>query len=157
MPTAFFGTKVLHTSHIRIPSRKGIYHTHNTMIPIILNFPWTLLGLLCALISFPTKIKFSPTPPAVILQVRSFWWYTWLPKSKGARAMALGNVVLLGPNLLEKDLEHELVHVEQAMKEPLIHPFLYQYQNLKYGYKNNKYEKEAYEKAGNTYVSQSVV
>ena len=67
--------------------------------------------------------------------------------------MAIGNIVLLGSNILDKDLEHELVHVSQFEREPLIHPFLYQYQTFKYGYRNNKYEKEAYEKAGNVFVA----
>ena len=67
--------------------------------------------------------------------------------------MAMGNIVLLGKNILDNDMEHELVHVEQFEREPFIHPFLYQYQNLVYGYKENKYEKEAYGKAGNTYIS----
>lgn len=117
-----------------------------------LNTPWTLIGLFAALLSFPKKVSFSKSPVAVIFTVRSFWWYTWLPNMKGARAMAMGNVVLLGKNSLDKDLEHELVHVGQFEREPFIHPFLYQYQSFKNGYRNNKYEKEAYEKAKNVYI-----
>jgi len=66
--------------------------------------------------------------------------------------MSIGSVVILGNHLLENDLEHELVHVEQAMRRPLIHPLLYVYQSIRYGYRQNKYEIEAYRRAGNIYV-----
>ncbi len=66
--------------------------------------------------------------------------------------MALGNMVLISPNALDNDLEHELVHVAQSMREPLIHPFLYQLETARNGYRKNKYEMEAYGKAGNVYV-----
>lgn len=119
----------------------------------LLNLPWTLLGLLSSLLSLPKKVTLNKSPRAVVVSVQSFWWYSWLPGMKGARAMAIGNVVLLGPNILDKDLEHELVHTEQFNREPLIHPLLYSYQTFKHGYRNNKYEKEAYDKAGNVYKS----
>lgn len=124
-----------------------------TYLAIILNIPWTILGFFCGLLSLPKKVAFQNKPKALIFSVRSFWWYAWLPNTKGVRAMAIGNIVLLGSNILDKDLEHELVHVSQFEREPLIHPFLYQYQTFKYGYRNNKYEKEAYEKAGNVFVA----
>ena len=60
-------------------------------------------------------------------------------------------MILLGPHLEPGDIEHELVHVEQYYREPFIHPFLYVCQSMKYGYRNNKYEIEAYERAGNVY------
>ena len=66
--------------------------------------------------------------------------------------MAMGNVILLGPNILDKDLEHELVHIKQYQREPFIHPILYAIELLKFGYRNNKYEKEAYGRAGNVYI-----
>lgn len=67
--------------------------------------------------------------------------------------MTLGNVVLLGPKPLPHDLEHELVHIKQNVRMPFVFPFLNQYQLCRYGYRNNKYEREAYEKAGNQYIS----
>ncbi len=124
-----------------------------TYLAFILNIPWTILGLICGLISIPQRVVFSSKPKAIILHINSFWWYSWLPKAKGVRGMAIGNVVLLGQNALPGDLEHELVHISQFEKEPLIHPFLYEYQNFWYGYRNNKYEKEAYGKAANIYIS----
>jgi uncharacterized protein YhfF len=123
------------------------------LIAFILNIPWTLVGLICAIISIPYKISISTKPAAVVFNVKTFWWYAWLPKAKFVRGMAIGNIVLLGPRVLPKDLEHELVHVEQFERFPLIFLFLYELENIRHGYRNNKYEKEAYERAGNVYVS----
>lgn len=121
-------------------------------IAFILNFPWTIIGLLLALMSVPYSLHFDGTRLAVIFNVRSFWWYRWLPGKNGVRAMANGHVVQLGPKALNTDLAHELVHVEQAIREPLIKPFLYEIETLKNGYRQNKYEREAYDRTGDTYV-----
>jgi hypothetical protein len=67
--------------------------------------------------------------------------------------MAQGNIVLLGSNALTNDLEHELVHVEQFEKYPLIQPILYMLESIRHGYLNNRFEREAYEKAGNRYIT----
>ena len=119
------------------------------MISFILNLPYTLIGLLVALVSIPTDIKFRTKPHAFVLHVKKLWWAVGF--MKGARAASMGHVVILGPNLEDKDLEHELVHVEQASLEPLIHPFLYYIELVRNGYRNNKYEVEAYQRAGNVY------
>ncbi len=123
-----------------------------SMISFILNLPWTLLGLLVGVVSIPVDLQSNRRPLALVFNVKSFWWYTWQPKMKGARAMAIGHVVLLGPNVLEHDLEHELIHVEQAVRIPLIHPILYTIESFRKGYRENKYEKEAYGRAGNLYI-----
>ncbi|MDO8430450.1 MAG: hypothetical protein Q7S72_00460 [Candidatus Taylorbacteria bacterium] len=68
--------------------------------------------------------------------------------------MAMGNVVLLGPKEMEKDLQHELIHVEQYNQEPFIHFFLYHFETLRKGYRNNRYEVEAYERAENLFIKQ---
>lgn len=70
---------------------------------------------------------------------------------KGLRATAMGNIVLLGPNLEDKDLEHELIHVEQHMRYPLIFPLLFWLELYRHGYRKNRFEREAYDKAGNIY------
>jgi hypothetical protein len=44
----------------------------------------------------------------VIVNIKSFWWYKWLPNKKGVRAMTLGNVVLLGKSILPNDLDMNL-------------------------------------------------
>ena len=70
---------------------------------------------------------------------------------RNSRAMAIGHVVLMGPKTLDRDLEHELIHIEQLARAPLVHPFLYWLEFLRHGYRKNKYEEEAYAKAGNIY------
>ncbi len=122
------------------------------LLSFILNLPWTLTGVLCALISFPKNIEINKKPFAFVLTVRSFWWYVLLTKSKGVRAMALGNSVLLGPHIFLKDLEHELIHVKQAEREPFIFIFLYYIELFKHGYRKNKYEDEAYSTTGSIYI-----
>lgn len=101
--------------------------------------------LFAGVISLPKRIQFRSN--AVVLDVRSFWWVV----SAGVRAMTLGNVVLLGPDIEARDLEHELVHIEQAMREPLIHPILSVIEQIRYHGMDNKYEREAYSRAGNIY------
>lgn len=120
-------------------------------LSFLLNLPWTLIGIISALFSVPRSVEFSKNPFTITFRVRSFWWYRWLPGKQGVRAMVHGNVVQLAPTADEKDLEHELVHVKQYERAPLIHPLLYFIETLRYGYKQNKYEVEAYEKAGNLY------
>jgi len=119
------------------------------MISFILNLPYTVIGLIMALISIPDKISFRLKPCSIIFKVKKLWWK--LGYFKNARAMTIGHVVLLGPNLEDKDFEHELIHVEQYQRLPLIQPFLYYYELIKNGYRNNKYEDEAYKRAGNIY------
>ncbi|SRR5258706_11134419 len=119
------------------------------MIAFILNIPYTLIGLLVGLISVPKDIKLRSNPYSFIINNKKFWWR--MGYLKNARAMSIGHVVLLGPEIEDKDLEHELVHVEQYIREPIIHPILYYIELLGKGYRKNKYEDEAYKKAGNIY------
>ena len=72
---------------------------------------------------------------------------------RGARAAAIGYVILLSPKIENLDLEHELVHVDQHRRYPLIFPILYYIELLKSGYRNNKFEDEAYRLSGNKYYS----
>lgn len=123
-----------------------------TALAFLLNLPWTLVGFILAIVSLPRNIRINAKPFAFVILVRSFWWQTWLKSHKGVRASSIGNVVLLGNNLLPKDLEHELIHVRQYEHMPFIHAFLYLYESLRHGHRKNRYEIEAYEKAGNKYV-----
>jgi len=65
--------------------------------------------------------------------------------------MTIGHVVLLGSRVIDRDLEHELVHVHQYERMPLIHPILYWVELLRKGYRDNKYEVEAYRVSGSKY------
>lgn len=122
-----------------------------SFLTFILNFPWTLAGFISALFSIPTKFAISRQPFAVVVSVKSFWWIQYKKGYKGVRASAIGQIILLGPKADEKDKKHELVHVEQHIRRPLIQPFLYAWENHKRGYRKNKYEVEAYTKSGNHY------
>jgi len=118
-------------------------------VSFVLNLPYALIGLIVALVSFPSGLAFKKDPYALVFNVKKFWWV--FGYMKNARAMAIGNVVILGPNVEKGDLEHELIHVRQHERMPLIQPILYWIELLRKGYRNNKYEIEAYEKAGNIY------
>lgn len=118
-------------------------------LSFVLNLPWTLEFLILALISVPIRIKINREPFAFVVHVKNLWWAKGY--MSGARGAAMGNVVLLSPNIKKGDLEHELVHIEQFQREPLIHPILSALELLKKGYRNNKYEVEAYSRAGNIF------
>jgi len=105
--------------------------------------------IVISLISIPTKLEFRKNPYAFMVKVKKFWWVFGYVKN--ARAVVIGHVVIFGSNLEDKDLEHELIHVEQYQRMPLIQPILYYIELIRKGYKNNKYEDEAYRKAGNIY------
>lgn len=115
----------------------------------ILNLPYTIMGLIVAMFSFPTRIVFLKEQFAFVVNVRSFWWaIAWM---KGTRAATVGHVILIGPRAERNDLEHELIHVRQYRRYPGIFPFLYYIELAKRGYRNNKYEIEAYQEAENRY------
>jgi hypothetical protein len=119
------------------------------MISFILNIPYTVCGLILAIVSYPTSFSFRKKPHCFVIHATSFWWAVGY--MKGARAATLGHLVLLSNNLEKGDLEHELIHVEQYTRMPVIHPFLYYVELIRKGYRNNKYEDEAYRRAGNLY------
>ena len=70
--------------------------------------------------------------------------------------MTLGNIIILSQRTLDRDLEHEIIHIEQYRRRPFIHPLLYFYESYKRGYVENKYEKEAYQKAKNKYLGKDI-
>ncbi len=121
------------------------------LIAIILNLPWTIISLIAGLLSLPTKVIFKSTPPVMILSVKSLWWTNVIPGKVGARAIALGNAVLLGPNIDKFDLEHELIHIEQYTRTPFLHEFFYFFENLRHPSPYNKYEREAYIQSGSKF------
>ena len=118
----------------------------------ILNLPWTLIGLVLALVSIPRKVQFMND--AIVFNVHSFWWanLVWYMNAKRVRGTTNGNVILLGSLEEEHDLYHELIHVQQYMHQPFIYPFLYGIEVLKHGSSPaNKYEGEAYRMSGSVY------
>lgn len=119
------------------------------MLSFILNLPYTFVLLIAGLTCLPSSISFRAKPFAIVLKVKDFWWRFLIYKY--SRAMASGNTILLGPKEEERDLEHELIHVRQFSKLPLIYPLFYYFEILKHGYRNNKYEDEAYRLSGSIY------
>ena len=113
-------------------------------IKYFLNIPWTIFALLLGLVSLPLSVL--PQKHAFVIKVRSFWWHP----AKGVRAITFGNVVLLG-KIIKNDLQHELIHVEQHMREPFVHPLLALIELSRKGYADSKYEQEAYQKSASTY------
>jgi hypothetical protein len=122
------------------------------LLRYLLNVPWTLIGLVLAIVSLPKRVRFIKD--AIVFDVRSFWWsgLIWYMRGKKVRAITNGNTISLGPLEEERDLAHELVHVGQYMKQPFIYPLFYLVEVIKHGSSpNNKYEKEAYETTGSVY------
>ena len=68
-----------------------------------------------------------------------------------ARGVAFAPTVLLGPLEVESDLQHELVHTEQFLRWSVVFPLINAYELLMHGYRNNRFEDEAYNRAGNEY------
>jgi hypothetical protein len=117
----------------------------------ILNSPWTLIGIIAALVSGPKCVRFMGD--AIVFNVRSFWWAQFVPgMGRGIRGITNGNAISLGPLEEPNDLAHELVHVRQNMKEPFVCAFTSTIEAMKHGHGlRNKYEKEAYETTGSVY------
>src|SRR3989344_2808890 len=69
------------------------------MIGFILNIPWSVMGLLAGIVSVPKTVAWNAKSYAVIMTVKSLWWA--IGYMKGARAMAIGHIVLLGPKIEE--------------------------------------------------------
>ncbi len=116
------------------------------MIPFLLNLPYTIVGILFALTLVPTKISWDKKHWAIIVNVKGDWpHFGYLKRWRGA---TIGHVIILNPHTEDGVLEHELIHVDQYRKYPLIFPLLYEIEFLRKGYRNNKYEIEAYSKAG---------
>jgi hypothetical protein len=119
------------------------------LFAVILNIPWSLLGIAVTLVSRPRSITYRQR--SLIFRVHSFWWSYIVWWIKGLRGFCSGNVVVLGPNEEPRDLEHELVHIEQHERYPLIFPILHTIETIRFGYRKNRFEDEAYRQAGNAY------
>lgn len=112
------------------------------LVIFILNLPFTLTGIIPLALSGPYSFKLNKNPLAFVFKVRSFWWsFGYLKK---ARAITIGYIIFLSPKELKNDLEHEIIHVKQCERYPMIFPFLYTYERIRKGYRNNRFEDEAY-------------
>ncbi len=127
------------------------------VIIFTLNLPWSLIGMVTAFLSLPKKIEFSRKPPAIIFHVRSFWWYSWIPRFKKVRGITNGHVISVNDEVDDLDVKHELIHVEQYMKYPFIFSVIFLYEQLIHGFgpERNRFEKEAYGRSGSRYLYKS--
>lgn len=107
----------------------------------IINIPWTILGFLIGLICLIYKIKFDERGFLLIFVKRL--WVTEVFLKRRTYGLVLGNIIILSQYADKKTLIHEIKHIEQFKKMPLIFPVLYLYESYKYGYANNKFEIEA--------------
>ena len=119
------------------------------LIIFILNFHFTLLGIIPLVLSGPYDFKLHKNPIAFVFKVKSFWWIHMYRKK--LRATTIGYIVLMGPRLLRNDLEHEIIHVKQSEQYPFIYPFIYFHEALTKGYRNNRFEDEAYTLSNSIY------
>lgn len=112
------------------------------LVLFILNLPFTLTGIVPMLLSGPYNAQLITNPIAFVFKVKRFWWtFGYL---KNARAMTIGHIVLVSPKELKNDLEHEIIHVKQCERYPVIFPLLYLYELLTKGVRQNRFEDEAY-------------
>ena len=112
------------------------------IIAFILNFPWSLLGLLCGLLSLPRNTKASKPQFVLVVNVKRLWINEIFLRRR-VKGFTLGNTVLLSDMADTSTYDHELIHVGQFMKAPFIFPLLYCFKSIKNGYQCNQYEKEA--------------
>jgi ASC-1-like (ASCH) protein len=120
------------------------------LIKFLFNIFYTIIGLFFGVISGVQSVRWHANPWAIVMRVRGLWWM--FGYMRGGRAFALGNVVVLGPNIKSGDLEHELIHVRQYERYPLIFPFLYYTELFRKGYRKNRFEEEAYTDSNSVYV-----
>lgn len=77
----------------------------------------------------------------------------WIPALGGrlsgmrrpASAVALGRTIVVHPTavLTDRLLRHELAHVRQWQRNPVLFPILYVWNHFRYGYRENPFEVEA--------------
>lgn len=120
------------------------------MISFVLNIPYTILGLIVALFLSPARLSQTTDPRALVFHVRRAALFD-AGYMKKWRGMTIGHVVILNSRAEGGDMEHELIHVGQYAKFPIIFPFLYAIELIRNGYGGNKFEMEAYKEAGNRY------
>lgn len=119
------------------------------MFSFVLNLPYTCIGILVALFLRPLRVSWNKEGYSIIFNVRK----NRLPFNclKGWRGITIGHSIILNSTVEKKDLEHELIHIGQYVKFPFIFPLLYWIELIRKGYRDNKYEVEAYTKSGNRF------
>lgn len=119
------------------------------IILLILDLPFTAIGLIPVILSGPYRFTLNRNPYAFIFKVRKLRGL--VTGTKKTRAATIGHTILLGPREMKNDLEHEIIHVKQAERYPIIYPFLSGYELFRHGYRHSRFEKEAYRLSNSVY------
>ena len=112
------------------------------IVSFFLNLPWSLFGLFYGFITVPRKMETGTLYLALIVKVRRLW-INELFLGHRVKGCPLGNVVLLSDAADSSTYNHEVVHLEQFTRIPLLFPLFYILESMKSGYRANKYEKLA--------------
>ena len=80
-----------------------------------------------------------------------------MPARKGIRGITNGHIISLNDEADELDLKHELIHVEQHMRYPLISGILFLFEQIRHWSNpmSNRFEKEAYQRSGSRFLAKS--
>ncbi len=125
-----------------IKSKSATRNKSMKAVVFVLNIPWSLLGLLCGLLSLPKNIRMDKFQFLLVVNVKRLW-INEIFLGRKAKGFTAGNTVLLSDASDNGTYNHEIVHARQFMKMPLIFPLFYCAEYVKNGYQGNKYEKEA--------------
>ncbi|PIR96281.1 MAG: hypothetical protein COT92_01940 [Candidatus Doudnabacteria bacterium CG10_big_fil_rev_8_21_14_0_10_42_18] len=101
-----------------------------SMLGLLLNAPWTLLGLAIAALSIPKRTLVKKDALALVIDVRRIWLVEPF-HGKPVKGFTLGNCVLRSDFAIINTINHELIHVRQFTKFPLVFPFLYLFDSIK--------------------------
>ena len=112
-------------------------------ISLILNIPWSIVGIVLAVTSLPVKINsFVSSSLTLVIDVKRVWLIEIFYKGR-IKGVALGNIVLLSNVAEPATIKHELVHSKQFINYPFVFMFMYYIEIARHGYQNNIYEVEA--------------
>ena len=100
--------------------------------------------MLCGLLSLPQSIKIDKIQFLMVMKVKRLWINEIFLRRR-VRGFTLGNTVLLSDVSESNTYSHEIIHIKQFMRMPFIFPVLYCVESIRNGYRNNKYEEEAYQ------------
>lgn len=120
-----------------------------SLLLFLLNLQYTIVAVVPVVLSIPKNITVIKKALAFIVRVKSFWWAFGLLRH--VRGLTISHVILLGPREMKNDLEHELIHVQQHDRYPIVFPILYFYGRIRKGYRRNRFEDEPYTLSNSIY------
>ncbi len=122
------------------------------LVQFLINLPWTIFGLLNALISQPVEVEINLSRLTLIIWVKNI---KFIPSE--FFALTCGHVILIKMKArnqqrrwgydAEKLKQHEFVHVKQFDRFWGFFPLIYSIESLLHGYNENHFELEAKKKS----------